>query len=98
MQNIILKADKISKSFHDPVSVKILHEVSFEIRRSEFVSIIGKSGCGKSTLLYILSTMDTDYTGNLEIDGEKMATKREKELAHIRNTKIGFVFQFHYLL
>lgn len=98
MQNIILKADKISKSFHDPVSVKILHEVSFEIRRSEFVSIIGKSGCGKSTLLYILSTMDTDYTGNLEIDGEKMATKREKELAHNRNTKIGFVFQFHYLL
>ena len=98
MQNIILKADKISKSFHDPVSVKILHEVSFEIRRSEFVSIIGKSGCGKSTLLYILSTMDTDYTGNLEIDGEKMATKREKELAHIRNAKIGFVFQFHYLL
>lgn len=98
MQNIILKADKISKSFHDPVSVKILHEVSFEIRRSEFVSIIGKSGCGKSTLLYILSTMDMDYTGNLEIDGEKMATKREKELAHIRNAKIGFVFQFHYLL
>lgn len=98
MQAVILKADKICKSFHDPVTVPILHDVSFEIREAEFVSIIGKSGCGKSTLLYILSTMDTDYSGNLEIAGESMNGKRERELAHIRNEKIGFVFQFHYLL
>lgn len=76
----------------------VLHDISFIIEKGAFTSIIGKSGCGKSTLLYILSTMDTDYTGELFIDGELTSSKSEKELAHIRNEKIGFVFQFHYLL
>jgi lipoprotein-releasing system ATP-binding protein len=98
MSNIILSAKNISKSFHDPVTVQILKEVTFTINRGEFVSIIGKSGCGKSTLLYILSTMDTDYEGELQIDGMMMANKKEAELAVVRNEKIGFVFQFHYLL
>jgi len=62
------------------------------------VAVTGKSGCGKSTLLYILSTMDTDYEGDLWIDNENMRGKTEAQLAHIRNEKIGFVFQFHYLL
>jgi lipoprotein-releasing system ATP-binding protein len=94
----ILQANTISKSFHDPVTVQVLKEVSLSIQQSEFVSIIGKSGCGKSTLLYILSTMDTDYTGELWIDGQNMGQKKEAELARVRNQKIGFVFQFHYLL
>ncbi len=98
MSNVILQATHIRKSFHDPVETEVLHDVSFTVQKGEFVSVVGKSGCGKSTLLYILSTMDTDYTGQLIIDGETMAGKREKELAHVRNEKIGFVFQFHYLL
>jgi len=98
MQETILQASHVSKSFHDPVTVEILHDISFQIQKGEFVSVIGKSGCGKSTLLYILSTMDTDYTGSVIIDGESMEHKKEKELAQIRNEKIGFVFQFHYLL
>lgn len=96
--NIVLEAQSISKSFHDPVTINVLKDISFDINRGDFVSIIGKSGCGKSTLLYILSTMDTDYTGKLLIDGEHMRGKSEKALAMIRNEKIGFVFQFHYLL
>jgi lipoprotein-releasing system ATP-binding protein len=75
-----------------------LNEISFSIDKGEFISVIGKSGCGKSTLLYILSTMDTDYEGELFIDGELMRNKKEQELASVRNEKIGFVFQFHYLL
>jgi lipoprotein-releasing system ATP-binding protein len=59
---------------------------------------MGKSGCGKSTLLYVLSTMDTDYEGSLMIDGELMTGAPSSRLARIRNEKIGFVFQFHYLL
>lgn len=98
MQNTILKAAQITKYFHDPVSVKVLDKISFEIVRGKFISVIGKSGCGKSTLLYILSTMDTDYEGELWIDGELMRNKDEAGLARIRNEKIGFVFQFHYLL
>ena len=94
----ILQADKISKYFLEPTRVKVLNDVSFSIGKGEFVSVMGKSGCGKSTLLYILSTMDTDYEGQLKIDGQDMRTKKPAELAKIRNQKIGFVFQFHYLL
>jgi len=72
--------------------------VSLDVRRGEFVSITGKSGCGKSTLLYILSTMDTDYEGQVAIDGEPTRGLSGDRLARIRSEKIGFVFQFHYLL
>lgn len=98
MEQIILEAKQINKYFHDPVTVQVLKDITFSIRKSEFVSVIGKSGCGKSTLLYILSTMDTDYEGQLFIDGQSIRGKKESELAFIRNEKIGFVFQFHYLL
>ena len=98
MSDIILEAKKITKYFHDPLTVQVLKEISFSIHRSEFVSIIGKYGCGKSTLLYILSTMDTDYEGDLFIDSVPMRNRKEAELARVRNEKIGFVFQFHYLL
>ncbi|MBP6623557.1 MAG: ABC transporter ATP-binding protein [Chitinophagaceae bacterium] len=98
MSQIILEAKSISKNFHDPITIPILKEVSFSINKGDFVSVIGKSGCGKSTLLYILSTMDTDYEGELYIDQELMKPLSEKALAKIRNEKIGFVFQFHYLL
>ncbi len=98
MSQIVLQAKNISKSFHDPITVKVLNNLNFSINKGEFVSIIGKSGCGKSTLLYILSTMDTDYEGELLIDKQEMKNKKEAQLAKIRNEKIGFVFQFHYLL
>jgi len=94
----ILQARNITKYFHDPTTVQVLKQISFSITESEFVSVIGKSGCGKSTLLYILSTMDTDFEGELLIDGESMTGRKEKDLARVRNEKIGFVFQFHYLL
>ncbi|MEI6265946.1 MAG: ABC transporter ATP-binding protein [Sphingobacteriia bacterium] len=98
MSEKILEAININKSFHDPVTVKVLTDISFSINKGEFVSVTGKSGCGKSTLLYILSTMDTDYEGKLLIDNVEMTGKKEGELALVRNEKIGFVFQFHYLL
>ena len=98
MSQKILEARHISKSFHDPGTVQVLTDISFTINKGEFVAITGKSGCGKSTLLYILSTMDTDYEGELLIDDISMTDKKEAQLARIRNEKIGFVFQFHYLL
>lgn len=94
----ILEAKNINKFFHDPVRIQVLEEVNFTINKGEFVSLTGKSGCGKSTLLYVLSTMDTDYDGQVFIDQEEMPKKNEPFLAKIRNEKIGFVFQFHYLL
>jgi len=98
MNNIILEARNINKDFYDPVTFRVLTDVSFSINKGDFVSLIGKSGCGKSTLLYILSTMDSDFEGELLIDNEPVSHKKEAQLAQIRNEKIGFVFQFHYLL
>ncbi len=96
--SVILETRKINKYFHDPSTVQVLNDVSFSVSKGEFVSVTGKSGCGKSTLLYILSTMDTDYEGELFIDNEPMKNYNGKEHAKVRNEKIGFVFQFHYLL
>jgi len=98
MSEIVLEASNINKHFHDPIDIQVLKDITFQIKEREFVSVIGKSGCGKSTLLYILSTMDTDYEGDLYIDGVLMRGRKEGELAKVRNEKIGFVFQFHYLL
>jgi lipoprotein-releasing system ATP-binding protein len=98
MSNKVLEAININKFFEDPIRIQVLKDINFSLTRGEFVSVIGKSGCGKSTLLYILSTMDTDYEGDLLIDDVKVHGKKEVELARIRNEKIGFVFQFHYLL
>ncbi|MCX6212360.1 MAG: ABC transporter ATP-binding protein [Bacteroidetes bacterium] len=98
MSTSILEAKNINKYFHDPIRVQVLSNINFSINKGEFVSLTGKSGCGKSTLLYLLSTMDTDYEGQIFIDQEEMPKKNEGFLAKIRNEKIGFVFQFHYLL
>lgn len=98
MSTEILEAKNINKYFHDPIRVQVLNNINFTINKGEFVSLTGKSGCGKSTLLYLLSTMDTDYKGQIFIDQEEMPKKNEGFLAKIRNEKIGFVFQFHYLL
>lgn len=94
----ILKVQSVSKYFHDPVTLQILKNISFTMNKGEFVSIMGKSGCGKSTLLYILSTMDTDYEGEIYIKNRKITGLSANELAVVRNEHIGFVFQFHYLL
>ncbi|MCF6181715.1 ABC transporter ATP-binding protein [Lutibacter sp.] len=97
-KKIILQTKQISKYFYQPVKFKALDDISFEVFDSEFITMIGKSGSGKSTLLYILSTMDTDYEGELIIGGEKITGQKSDNLAAIRNKNIGFVFQFHYLL
>jgi lipoprotein-releasing system ATP-binding protein len=98
MSKLIIETKNISKFFHDPMTMQVLKDINMDVTQGEFVSVIGRSGCGKSTLLYILSTMDTDYDGELFIDGVSMKKRKESELALIRNEKIGFVFQFHYLL
>ncbi len=96
--SFVLEAKKINKHFHKPKDFHVLKDISFSVKVGEFASIMGKSGCGKSTLLYILSTMDTDYTGELYLDNELVTGKSHQELSRIRNKNIGFVFQFHYLL
>jgi lipoprotein-releasing system ATP-binding protein len=96
--NIVLAASHISKYFQQPDPFQVLKDISFEVRTGEFLCLTGKSGSGKSTLLYVLSTMDTDYQGELSLKGEKLTGRSINQLAAFRNEHIGFVFQFHYLL
>lgn len=96
--DFVLETKNINKYFEKPVEFHVLKDISFEIEKGEFVSIMGKSGSGKSTLLYILSTMDTDYTGELYLNNTLITGQKHQELSRVRNKHIGFVFQFHYLL
>ncbi len=93
-----ISIQNINKHFYDPVEFQVLKDISFDVKKGEFVSIIGKSGSGKSTLLYLLSTMDTKYNGNIAINGTQVTGLSQNELAKFRNEQIGFVFQFHFLL
>ena len=96
--SISLKIGNLIKYFHYPETFQVLKGVSFEVNQGEFLSIVGKSGSGKSTLLYVLSTMDTDYEGTLQINDQLLTGQSQNQLAAFRNEHIGFVFQFHYLL
>ncbi|MDX1326359.1 MAG: ABC transporter ATP-binding protein [Arenibacter sp.] len=95
---LVLETKNIDKYFHKPKEFHVLKNISFGVKQGEFATIMGKSGCGKSTLLYILSTMDTDYSGELYLDGKLVTGQPKANLSRIRNKHIGFVFQFHYLL
>ncbi len=97
-EKLIIETKNLNKYFHDPVEFQALKNVDIKIKQGEFAAIVGSSGSGKSTLLYVLSTLDTDYKGHIFFDGDDLSLKTKNELAEIRNEKIGFVFQFHYLL
>lgn len=91
----MLLASNIHKS-HGQLAV--LKGIDLEIKKAEIVSIVGASGAGKSTLLHILGTLDSPDSGSIKIDGTETFKLPSKKLAQFRNTKIGFVFQFHNLL
>lgn len=87
----------VKKMFGNP-AVEVLKGISFKIEAGQFVSLTGKSGSGKSTLLYIISSLDAPSEGIVKIDGEDMYHLSQRDLHQFRNQKMGFVFQFHYLL
>lgn len=93
-----IKVQNVDKYFYTPTEFHVLKNISFEVDKGEFVAITGKSGSGKSTLLYLLSTMDTNYNGNISINDIQITNQKKRTLASLRNEHIGFVFQFHYLL
>ena len=95
---LLLSAKGISKSFQGR---KVLDGINVEIRKSEIIAITGTSGAGKTTLLNILSTLDIPddkSNSSLEIDGQNIFNLNNSDLSKLRNTKIGFVFQFHELI
>ena len=91
----MLKLTDIHKSYQD---LHVLRGISLEVQTGEIVAIVGKSGAGKSTLLHIAGALDLPDRGNVSLEGEKLDGLSNGKLAVIRNKKIGFIFQFHYLL
>lgn len=98
MSSIII-ASHLTKIYKTgEIEVKALNDVSFEIKKGEFVSFMGPSGSGKSTLMNLLGALDVPTSGEYILDGEKIANLDDDKLAEIRNRKIGFVFQAYNLL
>jgi putative ABC transport system ATP-binding protein/lipoprotein-releasing system ATP-binding protein len=93
----MIKLVDVKKTFGTPPT-NVLKGISLDIKDGEFVALTGKSGSGKSTLLYIVSTLDNPSSGEVEISDEKVTQMSQKRLHEFRNEKMGFVFQFHYLL
>ncbi|MDD3269982.1 MAG: ABC transporter ATP-binding protein [Syntrophomonadaceae bacterium] len=86
----MIKVKQISKSFKD---TKVLHDISFEIKRGDFIAVMGASGSGKSTLLYSVSGMDSLSSGKVLFEGINISAMQEDELSGFRLSKMGFVFQ-----
>jgi putative ABC transport system ATP-binding protein len=95
----LVELRNVSKIYHlGGEQIRALDDLSLDIEAGEFISIIGPSGSGKSTLMHILGCLDTPTHGTINLDGTPIQHASKRELARIRNEKIGFVFQFFNLL
>lgn len=99
-QPTVIDLKNIVKKFYvgKPNELEILHGISLQVQRGEFVSVVGQSGSGKSTLMNIIGILDRPTSGEYYLDGLDIQTAKDTELSHIRNQKIGFVFQTYNLV
>ena len=99
MNNTIIKLEDVDKFYMETGNkLHILKKLNLEVKRGEFVSILGKSGSGKSTLLNIMGLLDKIDGGKIWIDDKEVSSLNETERNNIKNHFLGFVFQFHYLM
>ena len=96
---MILNAKNLSKSYRNGAKeLSVFNNLSLEVERGDLITIMGPSGAGKSTLLNILGTLDRSDSGTLILDNQNIDTLNNNQLAHLRNSLLGFVFQFHFLI
>ncbi|HEX2866021.1 MAG TPA: ABC transporter ATP-binding protein [Ignavibacteriales bacterium] len=103
MSDVIIRFEHVSrtlvsKSNGSEVDTTILPDLSFEIEKGEFTAITGPSGSGKTTMLYLMGGLDRPTSGKVFLDNLEISSMSEDELSEVRNEKLGFVYQFHFLL
>lgn len=99
MNNAVLACQQLSKSYHDGVTtIDVLKRIDLNVNSGEMIAIVGSSGSGKSTLLHLLGGLDQPSAGRVMIAGRDLAAVTEAEKCQLRNTHLGFVYQFHHLL
>jgi len=94
----MLEIKGINKIYGEEIKTQVLYDINLSFEQGSFNSIIGQSGSGKSTILNIMGTLDKATSGEIIIDGKNVKNMSNNQLAALRNSTIGFVFQFHYLL
>lgn len=97
-QGELLRTEHVTRTLPGVVVTTLVDDINISIARGEFVAITGPSGSGKSSLLYLLSLLDKPTSGRIILDGQDLTEMPEDDLADIRLRKLGFVFQFHFLL
>ena len=96
--SVVIRAEDVTRTLAGEVPVTLVRDVNLQIERGEFIAIMGPSGSGKSSLLYLLGLLDVPTTGRVAIDGEDTSAFDDDRLTATRLAKLGFVFQFHFLL
>jgi lipoprotein-releasing system ATP-binding protein len=97
--DVVMRASHIAKTYEEgDLKTDVLSDVSFTLKRSETLAIVGASGSGKSTLLHILGGLDTLTRGEVEVEGRNLSSLSDAERGRVRNRSMGFIYQFHHLL
>ncbi|MCF7220587.1 lipoprotein-releasing ABC transporter ATP-binding protein LolD [Marilutibacter chinensis] len=99
MSDAVIHCEGLAKTYAEgPLRTHVFHDLHLEVARGETVAILGASGAGKSTLLHLLGGLDTPTGGEVYVAGQKMSALSDAERGRLRNTALGFVYQFHHLL
>ena len=95
----MIKLQNVEKVYRtSSIETLALNNINLDVKKGEFISIMGPSGCGKSTLLNIMGLLDEPSKGTIDIDGSRVTKYRDKDIAHLRNQKLGFIFQSFHLI
>ena len=99
MNKTVLACQDLSKRFKEgPLDVEVLKKITIQVESGQRIAIMGASGSGKSTLLHLLGGLESPSSGNVFLDGQSIIGMNERQLSKLRNSALGFIYQFHHLL